>query len=79
MWLMANTDVLMFEYADARPISQIVADWENAETIERKSEAEGDLTYNGYTKIQSVVCRKTGNIDTVQITLVKGDADGNGD
>lgn len=59
---------LMLEYADARPMAQIVADWEGCERITRQSAEEGDAEYEGYTRIRSIVRRRG---DTVQVTLMK--------
>lgn len=69
MWLVKRTEELLLEYTDVRRISQIVADWENAEVIERKSETEGDITYTGFTSISRII-KKANN--KVEIALVRG-------
>lgn len=67
LWMWVLNGVLMFEYVDDRKISEIVLDWEDAETIERISDDEGNLIFEGYTKIKHVV--KNDN-DRVQIALM---------
>lgn len=60
---------LMFELAsDARPLSEIAADFENCARIHRASETEGDADYDGYTRIRSIVRQKRAR---VQLTLMK--------
>lgn len=49
-----TTNELMIELAgDARPLSQICADFEGVQTFERKDEDEGDMTFTGYTDLVS--------------------------
>lgn len=67
LWMWVLNGVLMLEYVDDRKISEIVLDWEDAETIERISDDEGNLIFEGYTKIKHVV--KNDN-DRVQIALM---------
>lgn len=67
-WMWERNGTLMCEYTDTRKMSEIVKDWENAEKIERFSETEGNLLFEGYTKIQRVIIMA----DRVQIALVKG-------
>ena len=71
MWLFEASGQLTFEVTDARPVSEIAADFENAPVIERKSAEEGDRTYTGYTSIKRILAEKTEKGRTVQITLVK--------
>lgn len=68
-WLVNRTEQLMLEYTDVRHVSEIVADWEGAEVIERKSETEGDITYEGFTSITRIIRKENGK---VEIALVKG-------
>jgi len=70
MWLMGNTGELMFRYSDNRHFSDIVADWSGAAVIERKSENEGDITYNGFTAITRIIRLPGGK---VEIALAKGE------
>lgn len=70
MWLVERTGELMFCYSDNRHFSDIVADWSGAEVIERKSENEGDITYNGYDTISRIIRLPDGK---VEIALVKGE------
>ena len=45
---------LMIELiSDARPLSQICADFEGVQTFERKDEDEGNMTFTGYTDLVS--------------------------
>lgn len=51
-----STNELMIELAgDARPLSQICADFEGVKTFERKDKDEGDMTFTGYTELVSAV------------------------
>lgn len=69
-WAWAGEDgVLTLEYADARPMSQIAAEWEGCERILRESEEEGDKEYDGYTDIRSIVRQQSG---AVTVALCKG-------
>jgi hypothetical protein len=70
MWLMERQGELVFQYADNRHFADIVADWSGAEVIERKSENEGDFTYNGFTAISRIIRLPYGK---VEIALVKGE------
>lgn len=70
MWMMERQGELVFQYSDNRHFSDIVADWSGAEVIERKSENEGDKTYEGFTAISRIIRLPDGKIE---IALVKGD------
>lgn len=49
-----TTNELMIELTgDARPLSQICADFEGVKTFERKDKDEGDMTFAGYTDLIS--------------------------
>ena len=51
-----STGELMIELtADARPLSQIAADFEGVQAFERKDKDEGDKTFTGYTELVSAV------------------------
>lgn len=67
LWMWSRNGTLLCEYADSRKMSEIVKDWENAEKIERFSDTEGNLVFEGYTKIQRVIIME----DRVQIALVR--------
>ena len=45
--------------ADARPLSQIAADFEGVQAFERVDENEGNMTFEGYTELVSVVRDRT--------------------
>lgn len=70
MWLMERQGELVFQYSDNRHFADIVNDWSGADVIERKSENEGDITYNGFTDITRIIRLPDGKIE---IALVKGD------
>lgn len=71
-WAMSNTNQLMMELRDTRPIYKIAKDFDGLTTIDRKSEEEGDATYTGYdTLVMAVRDRKNG---TVRLTLERSDA-----
>lgn len=55
-----STGELMIELtADARPLSQIAADFEGVQAFEREDENEGNMTFEGYTELVSVVRDRT--------------------
>ena len=55
-----STGELMIELtADARPLSQIAADFEGVQAFERADENEGNMTFEGYTELVSVVRDRT--------------------
>ena len=72
MWLLESTGELLLEYPEKRSMMDILADWENADVMERQSESEGDITYQGYTKVQRIVRNKVNGTELVQIAFVKG-------
>ena len=45
--------------ADARPLAQIAADFEGVQAFERVDENEGNMTFEGYTELVSVVRDRT--------------------
>lgn len=62
---------LMIELtADARTISEIASDFEGVQTFERPDENEGNMTFTGYTVLESVVRNR--NTGAVLLTLSKG-------
>ena len=55
-----STGELMIELtADARPLSQIAADFEGVQAFKRVDENEGNMTFEGYTELVSVVRDRT--------------------
>lgn len=52
-WAMSlmGIETLMLAYEDDRPFSQIIPNWEENPFFFRKSEDEGDLIFEGFTKI----------------------------
>lgn len=71
MWLLERKDQVILQMVDERPISEIAADWEGAEVIERKSENEGDKTYTGYTRIMRIMRKDDTARGCVEIVLGK--------
>ena len=69
MWLLNRKNELRLEYTDERHVSEIVADWEGAEVIERKSETEGNMNFEGFNSITRIIKKDNGK---VEIALVKG-------
>ena len=63
---------LWIQYKDSRPISEIAKDFDDVDIFHRESETEGDLTFEGYTVIKSII-RPSYRVtpDIVQITLTK--------
>ena len=59
-----STGELMIELAaDARPISEIAADFEGVQVFDRPDEHQGNMTFVGYTELVSVVRdRNTGSV-----------------
>ena len=60
---------LMIQYEDERPISEIANDFEGLQSIQRNDENEGNVPYEGYIKLVSVVLRD----GKAQIALKRGD------
>ena len=55
-----STGELMIELtADARPLSQIAADFEGVQAFEREDENEGNMTFEGYTDMVSLLPDRT--------------------
>ena len=66
-----STGELMIELtADARPLSQIAADFEGVQAFERVDENEGNMTFEGYTELVSVV--RDRNTGAVLLALRRG-------
>lgn len=72
MWLVETTGELMMGYSDDRPMAEIAADWEGIPVLERKSEEEGDITYEGFTRIRRIVKDDIFRPGKVEIVFVKG-------
>ncbi|MBR3927750.1 MAG: hypothetical protein IKJ65_01960 [Clostridia bacterium] len=71
MWLLERKDQLIFQIVDERPISEIAADWEGADVIERISEEEGNKTYEGYTRIARIYRKDDIKRGCMEIVLTK--------
>ena len=71
-WPPRNTNKLMIEMKDTRPIQEIAADFDGLESISRESETEGNAVYTGYGTLVGVI-RDTMK-GTVQLTLERNDA-----
>ena len=56
MWGPVGRDaVLRMEYADDRSTTDIAADFEGIEHFHRESDTEGDMDWDGYTNLDSIV------------------------
>jgi hypothetical protein len=71
MWLLERKDQLIFQAVDERPLSEIIADFEDADVIERISEEEGNKTYEDYTRIARIVRKDDIARGCVEIVLEK--------
>lgn len=70
-WAPAGADGdLMLEYEDERDLAAIVADFDGVAHFHRASELEGDMDFDGFTRIKAVV--RDFRRGTVQLTLAKG-------
>ena len=66
-----STGELMIELAaDARPISEIAADFEGVQVFDRPDEHQGNMTFVGYTELVSVV--RDRNTGAVLLALRRG-------
>lgn len=71
MWLLERKDHLIFQIVDERPLSEIIADYEGADVIERISKEEGNKTYEGYTRIARIYRNDDIKRGCVEIVLEK--------
>lgn len=55
-----KTDELMIIYSDNRLLSEIAADWENAESITYCDSENKETVYEGFSRLKHIV-RETGN------------------
>lgn len=66
----SSTGRLMIELAkEARPIAQIAEDFDGVQRIDRRDEDQGDMAFEGYTHLVSVIL-DTGR-GTAQVALEK--------
>lgn len=71
MWLVPYSEELMMGYDDDRPMAEIAADWEGIPLFERRSEEEGNITYEGFTRIRRIVKDDIYKPGKVEIVFVK--------
>lgn len=57
---------LMLQIDDPRPLSEIAADFEGCESLHRASETEGDMDFEGYTRLTAILRAPGG---AAQLTL----------
>lgn len=62
---------LMLEALDSRPLSEVAADFEGCERFHRESEEEGDMDFEGYTRLKGLHRPYATEPDAVLLTLVK--------
>lgn len=63
-----KTDELMIIYSDSRQLSEIAADWENAESIVYRDKKNKETVYEGFLHLKHIV-RESG--DDIQLYFVK--------
>lgn len=67
-------DDLMLQMHDGRPLSEIAADFEGCDHFHRESELEGNMDWDGYTVLKSIIRPNPYRTpEAVQITLAKVD------
>lgn len=69
---------LMLQLRDARPLSEIAAEFEGCGRFRRASDTEGDLDFEGYTALTGIT-RPQANQPSVRLTLTRpegGERDG---
>ena len=72
MWgPVSSTGQLMIQLRDARALSKIAKDFEGCETFHRASELEGDMDFDGYTRLAGISRTQGAAGEVVQITLEK--------
>lgn len=62
------SNALIIQLKDERSLAKIAAEFENAETITRESETEGNKEWHGYTELLRVARTAPG---TVTVALIK--------
>lgn len=60
--LLTDPKKLLMQMEDARPIAQIVPDFDGLTRIDRVSETQGDKTYEGYTSLTGISRKNDGKI-----------------
>ena len=60
---------ILAEFPDEREIAQVVADWENAGTIVRISELEGDAEYAGANVVAGLNRERQNGAQVYQLTM----------
>ena len=72
MWgPLSDSGELMLQYHDTRQMASIAKDFDGIDHFHRESETEGDIDFDGYTRIMSIVRVNNGAPDTIRITLSK--------
>lgn len=71
MWLFERKGELMLQLTDARSIAEIAKEWEGANVIRRESEEEGNITYNGFSRIKRIIRKDEYAPGIVEIVLTK--------
>lgn len=74
MWLVEGSGELMLGLTDDRPISVIASEWEGIPRMERISQEEGDLTYEGYTRIRRIMQGDPFHPGKTELVLVRDTA-----
>lgn len=63
---------VMLEYTDGRKIEDIAHDFEGVQRMERRSESEGDMVFEGYSEVEAVI-KNRNRLNRVQITMHRPD------
>lgn len=50
---------------DPRPLSEIAADFEGCERFRRQSDTEGDLDFDGYTRLTGAMRQPSGSVQLI--------------
>lgn len=66
-WGPLSDGTLMLALHDPRPLWEIAHDMDGLTRIERKSELEGDVTYEGYSELTAI--SRNAQTDEITITL----------
>ena len=62
---------VMMQYEDDRPLRQIAGELEGVQHMERMDEHEGNLVFDGYTRLEALIRQSGGR---VQVTFSRPDA-----
>ena len=62
-WMWARSPAeLMLQLRDDRPLHEIAADFEDCPRLERLSDTEGNITYEGYRELRAIKRERDGAV-----------------